>query len=82
MKGLEIDPTYHIPWSNLGIEGGGTVSGTSYSKKECYVNCLEICPTQHQAWSNLGNQGGGTVSGTSYSAKECYVNCLVPHTTS
>ena len=43
-----------MAWTNLGTVGGGMVSGTSYSEKECYLRALEIDPNAALAWRNLG----------------------------
>lgn len=42
MKTLELDEQNSQGWNNLGVAGGGTVNGTEYSKKECYIKSLRI----------------------------------------
>ena len=34
LKSLELDENYAITWSNLGNQGGGTVKGQAYDKKD------------------------------------------------
>lgn len=59
-------------WTNLGFEGGGEVSGYTYSEKECFQKALACNPQSAVAWSNLGAFGGCE----KYSEKECYEKAL------
>ncbi|CAK0869320.1 unnamed protein product [Prorocentrum cordatum] len=76
LQALQIDPEDADAWRNLGIAGGGTVSGRAHSEKECYEKALQINPEHAVAWCNLGFAGGGTVSGRAHSKKECYEKAL------
>merc|ERR1712166_650947 len=33
-KALELDPTYLYAWTYLGVSGGGTIGGVSYSRRQ------------------------------------------------
>jgi hypothetical protein len=50
--GLALDPKHGIAWYNLGCEGGGTVGGRDYSKKQCYAyeQLLALDPKHAIAW--------------------------------
>ena len=39
--------------------GTGTVNGTDYDAKACYLKALERDPGHAKAWNNLGLVGGG-----------------------
>ena len=39
-QALAIDERNSNAWTNLGIEGGGVVQDTEYSKVECYQKVL------------------------------------------
>ena len=42
--GGQVDPEDAQAWSRLSGEGGGVVSGQSYSRNECFVKALEVDP--------------------------------------
>jgi tetratricopeptide (TPR) repeat protein len=77
VKALEISPTCHGAWTNLGqfAEGHVTVSGVRLTSAECLVKSLEYAPPAQRVfiqWYALGEEGGGVVSGTSYNRTECF----------
>merc|ERR1712039_725237 len=53
-QALQHKPDHASSWYNLGVEGGGMVSGKAYSKKECYEQALQHTPDHANAWNNLG----------------------------
>ena len=77
-ESLKLDPTPDLvpAWYNLGIEGGGTVGRTAYSKKACCEQALKHKTDLAPAWYSLGFEGGGTVDRTAYSKKACYEPAL------
>jgi len=59
-------------WFLLGVEGGGKVGGTPYSKKVCFQLALEADASHAGSWRNLGVYcGGGEVWGKRYSKAQC-----------
>lgn len=63
-------------WYDLGVQGGATVDGCEYTRKECFIRALEMEPLHYDAWHDLGYEGGGTVNQIEYSKKECYLKAL------
>jgi len=59
-------------WFEMGVSGGGTVEGTRYSEKECYIKALELDDKDAKSWYQLGSLGGGTVAGIPCSATTCF----------
>eukprot|EP00439_Symbiodinium_sp_Y106_P069829 s712_g12.t1 len=71
VKALELDDNYARAWNRLGVQGGGTVKGQAYDKKDCLVRVLQLNDNDAEAWQKLGEAGGGTVRGTHYGPDEC-----------
>ena len=60
----------------LGVQGGGTYEGVTYSKKGCFEKAAELAPKYAPAWSKLGVVGGGTVGGLQYSQRDCFMKAI------
>ena len=73
---LKLEPNDAPTWSELGIEGGGIVSGETHSKAECYQRALEIDTNDASTWYLLGHAGSGIISGKTHSKSECYQRTL------
>ena len=43
--------------------GTGTVNGTDYDEKACYLKALDLDPEYASAWNGLGHVGGGAAAG-------------------
>jgi hypothetical protein len=75
-SGMEDTPSNSSAWNSLGIQGGGTVQGTIYNKKDCFMKALQLNPNNANAWINIGFEGGGTVQGKIYNKKDCFMKTL------
>ena len=60
----------------MGSQGGGTVGGHDYRRKDCYLRALELDPKNANSWTHLGVSGGGTVGGRNYREADCYLRAL------
>ena len=70
---LEIPQRLLVRWfflyPNFSSCGAGTINGTYYDKKACYLKALEWNPRNARAWNNLGHVGGGAAVGKEASEK-------------
>ena len=69
---LNQNPEDADAWCDLGVTGGGEVTGTQYTRKQCYEQALKFDPKYARAWYNLGVDGGGEVAGAKYTEQQCF----------
>jgi type IV secretory pathway VirB2 component (pilin) len=84
-QAVTLNPQYSNGWINLGNTVYGTqtvtVSGTSYTKQDCYVQAVTVNSQCADAWFNLGYNLSGpqtvTVGETLYTKRDCYVQAVI-----